>query len=122
MGGVVSLAEKFALFDEAWSPKVVGEVNDCQVKLVKLRGEFVWHAHAEEDEMFFVVSGVLRMELRDRIERIGEGEFIVVPKGVEHRPVAETDEVEVMLFERATTLNTGDAPKSERTVERLDRI
>jgi mannose-6-phosphate isomerase-like protein (cupin superfamily) len=118
----VSLEDKFALFDDAWSPKVVGEVNDCQVKLVKLRGEFVWHAHADEDELFFVVDGVLRMELRDRVERVASGELIIVPRGVEHRPVAETDEVRVMLFERATTLNTGDAPKGERTVERLERI
>lgn len=122
MSAVVSLDAKFAAFDDAWRPKIVGDVNDFQVKVVKLRGGFVWHAHAEEDELFFVVDGVLRMEFRDRIERLGAGELIIVPRGVEHRPVAESDEVRVMLFERATTLNTGDAPKSDVTAEQLERI
>jgi mannose-6-phosphate isomerase-like protein (cupin superfamily) len=122
MTGVVNLAEKLASFEEAWSPKVVGDVNDFQAKLVKLRGEFVWHAHAEEDELFLVLEGVLRMELRDRVERVGPGELIIVPCGVEHRPVAESDEVAVLLFERASTLNTGDAPASGRTVAQPERI
>jgi mannose-6-phosphate isomerase-like protein (cupin superfamily) len=122
MTAVINLADKLALFDEAWSPKIIGDVNDCQVKLVKLRGAFVWHAHPEEDELFLVLEGVMRMELRDGDRRVGPGELIIVPRGVEHRPVAESAEVNVMLFERATVLNTGDAPRSERTVETLERI
>ncbi|MCG8441562.1 MAG: cupin domain-containing protein, partial [Caulobacterales bacterium] len=119
MTRTVNLAEKFALFDAPWRPKIVGEVNDCLVKVVKFQGEFVWHSHPGEDEMFLIVEGVMRMEFRDRAERVGPGEFIIVPRGVEHRPVTETKEVKAVLFEPATVLNTGDAPKSERTVEEL---
>lgn len=115
-GTSISLTEKFTLFDDAWSPKVVASLDDNVIKLVKLRGEFVWHAHAEEDELFFVVDGVLRMEFRDRVERVGPGELIVVPRGVEHRPVTETDEVKIMLIERASVVNTGDGPANARTV------
>ncbi len=110
----VNVADKLALFHEHWSPKIVGELNGQHVKLVKFQGEFVWHSHADEDEMFFVMRGAFRMELRDRAVDLREGEFLIVPRGVEHRPVAES-EVSVMLFEPATTVNTGDNP-GEKTV------
>lgn len=116
----VNLAEKLALFSEHWSPKVVGELNGQHVKLVKFKGEFVWHKHDNEDEMFFVVKGSFRMEYRDKIITLNENEFLIVPKGVEHRPVAD-EEVCVMLFEPATTLNTGDT-ESELTKETLEYI
>lgn len=116
----VNVAEKLALFSERWSPKVVGELNGQHVKLVKLLGEFVWHRHDEEDEMFLVLDGRFRMEFRDREVWIERGEFVVVPRGVEHRPVAE-EEASVMLFEPASTLNTGNV-ESEMTVAELDRI
>jgi mannose-6-phosphate isomerase-like protein (cupin superfamily) len=103
----VNIKEKFALFDEHWSPKIVGELNGQHVKLVKLHGEFVWHHHEQEDELFLVLSGRLRMDFRDRRVWVEQGEFIIMPRGVEHRPVAE-EEVHVMLFEPATTLNTGN--------------
>src|SRR5947208_14333694 len=116
----VNLREKLALFDEHWSPKVVGELNGQHVKLVKFRGEFVWHKHDHEDELFLVVKGRFLMEFRDREVRLEEGEFLIVPRGVEHRPVAE-DEAHVLLFEPASTLSTGNV-KNERTVANLDRI
>ena len=116
----VSIGEKFALFDERWKPKIVGELNGQHVKLVKLLGEFVWHHHDNEDELFLVVKGRFRMEFRDTNVWIEEGEFIVVPRGVEHRPVAEK-EAHVLLFEPASTLNTGNV-QNERTVAELDRI
>jgi mannose-6-phosphate isomerase-like protein (cupin superfamily) len=116
----VNIEEKFALFDEQWKPKIVGELNDQHVKLVKLLGEFVWHHHDEEDELFLVVKGRFRMEFRDRSVWIEEGEFIVVPRGIEHRPVAE-EEACVLLFEPASTLNTGNV-RGEMTVPELDRI
>lgn len=116
----VNLAEKLALFSEHWSPKIVGELNGQHVKLVKFKGEFVWHKHDNEDEMFFVVKGSFRMEYRDKTITLNENEFLIVPKGVEHRPVAD-EEVCVMLFEPATTLNTGDA-ESELTKETLEYI
>jgi mannose-6-phosphate isomerase-like protein (cupin superfamily) len=116
----VNLADKFALFADHWSPKVVGELNGQQVKLVKFAGEFVWHSHAAEDELFLVVAGSFRMEFRDRTVHLSAGEFLIVPRGVEHRPVADA-EVQVLLFEPATTLNTGDV-RDERTVERLERV
>ena len=116
----VNLAQKLSLFDEHWSPKVVGELNGQQVKLVKLLGEFVWHHHDDEDELFLVVKGRFRMEYRDRSEWIEAGEFVVVPRGVEHRPVAE-EEAHVMLFEPAGTVNTGNATGG-MTQEALDRI
>lgn len=117
----VNVEEKLALFDEPWSPKVVGELNGQHVKLVKLRGPFVWHHHDEEDEMFLVVKGRFRMEFRDRSVWIEEGEFIVVPHGVEHRPVAE-EEACVMLFEPASTVNTGNVRDEQLTAEELERI
>ena len=116
----VNLAEKLSLFDEHWSPKVVGELNGQHVKLVKLMGVFVWHHHDEEDELFLVVTGGFRMEYRDRSEWIEAGEFVVVPRGVEHRPVAE-EEAHVMLFEPASTVNTHSAGGG-MTVAELDRI
>jgi mannose-6-phosphate isomerase-like protein (cupin superfamily) len=116
----VNLAEKFKLFQESWSPKIVGEVNDCYLKVVKFKGEFVWHHHDVEDEMFLVIKGHFVMKLRDRDIRIDEGEFIVIPHGVEHMPVAD-EEVEVLLIEPRTTLNTGNL-KNERTVEVLQQI
>ena len=116
----VEIAEKFALFDEPWSPKIVAELNDAYVKVVKLEGEFVWHHHDDEDELFWVVSGRLRMELREGQVILEAGELLVVPKGVEHRPVAE-GETHVVLIEPKTTLNTGNV-RDERTVDELERI
>src|SRR5262249_2616455 len=112
--------EKFSRFSDHWSPKVVGELNGQQVKLAKFQGEFVWHKHDVEDELFLVVLGRFRMEFRDRHVWLAEGEFLIVPRGVEHRPVAE-EEAAVLLFEPASTLNTGDV-RNERTVVHLDRI
>jgi mannose-6-phosphate isomerase-like protein (cupin superfamily) len=112
----VNLREKFDLLDDHWSPKVVGELNGQQVKLVKFLGEFVWHHHEDEDELFLVVNGRFRMEFRDREVWLEEGEFLIVPRGEEHRPVAD-EEVHVLLFEPATTLNTGNV-RSERTIDR----
>jgi mannose-6-phosphate isomerase-like protein (cupin superfamily) len=116
----VNLAEKLERIGEHWSPKIVGELNGQQVKLVKLQGEFVWHHHDHEDELFLVLAGEMRIEFRDRTVPLGEGEFLIVPRGVEHRPVAE-HEAHVLLFEPATTLNTGNT-RSERTREKLERI
>ena len=116
----VNLAEKFDLFREYWSPKIAGEVNDTYVKLVKFRGDFVWHRHEAEDEMFFVVKGRFTMRLSDGDLVVEENEFVIVPKGVEHCPVAE-EEAWVLLFEPRTTLNTGNV-QNERTIENLDRI
>lgn len=116
----VIIAEKLKLFSEYWSPKIVGELNGQHVKLAKFKGEFVWHKHDDEDEMFWVVEGVLKMELRDKTIVVCKNEFLIVPKGTEHKPCAE-NEVSVMLFEPATTLNTGDA-KSDLTKHVLDNI
>ena len=116
----VNLAEKFSLFSDQWSPKIVGELNGQHVKLAKLQGEFVWHRHDEEDELFLVVKGSLTIRFRDGDVELGEGEFCIVPRGVEHCPVAQ-DEVHLLLFEPATTLNTGDAA-DDRRIERPDRI
>jgi mannose-6-phosphate isomerase-like protein (cupin superfamily) len=116
----VSLAEKLGRFSEYWSPRVVGELNGQHVKLVKLLGPFVWHHHDNEDELFLVVRGRMRMEFRDRHVDVDPGEFIIVPRGVEHRPVAE-QEVHVLLFEPASTLNTGNVV-NDRTVERPERL
>jgi len=116
----VNLAEKFQQFAEHWSPKIVGELNDSYVKLVKVKGEFVWHHHDLEDELFLVVKGRLLLKFRDRDVSVGEGEFIIVPRGVEHMPVA-SEEAHVLLLEPKTTLNTGNV-RNERTVQELDRI
>jgi mannose-6-phosphate isomerase-like protein (cupin superfamily) len=116
----INLAEKFARFSDHWSPKIVAELNGQHVKLVKFRGPFVWHHHAHEDELFLVVRGRFQMEFRERTVDVREGEMIVVPRGVEHRPVA-AEEVSVLLFEPASTVNTGSAG-GERTVAQLDRL
>ena len=116
----VKIAEKFDQFNDQWSPKIVGELNGQHVKLVKIFGPFVWHKHENEDELFFVVKGQLTMEFRDRTEVVNENEFIIVPRGIEHRPVAEK-EAYIMLFEPASTLNTGDTI-NEFTKEYLEEI
>jgi mannose-6-phosphate isomerase-like protein (cupin superfamily) len=116
----VNLKEKFSLFRDHWKPKIVGELNGQQVKLVKFSGPFEWHHHEHEDELFLVIKGWFHMEFRDRRIRLEEGEFLVVPRGVEHRPVAD-EEVQVLLFEPAGTLNTGNV-RTERTAVVLDRI
>ncbi len=116
----VNLTEKLALFDEHWSPKIAGELNGQHVKLVKFQGEFVWHHHDAEDELFLVIKGRFRMEFRDRDVWLEEGEFLIVPRGIEHRPVAD-EEVHVLLFEPTGTLNTGNAG-GERTRVELERI
>ena len=116
----VNLAEKFAQFSEHWSPRLVGQVNGCAIKLVRISGEFVWHHHAEEDEMFLVISGRLRMRFRDGEQVVGPGEFIIVPRGVEHLPIAE-GETQIMLVGPDTTLNTGNVV-NERTVAELQRV
>jgi len=116
----VNLRQKFDSFTEQWSPRIAGELNGQQVKLVKFLGPFVWHHHDNEDELFFVVKGRFRMEFRDRHVWLEEGEFLIVPRGVEHRPVAE-EEAEVLLFEPASTLNTGNL-RNERTRDRLEKI
>ena len=116
----VNLNHKLQLFQEHWKPKIVGELNGQMVKLVKFQGPFVWHHHEREDEMFLVIKGRFRMEFRDRQVWLEEGEFLIVPKGVEHRPVAE-EEAHVLLFEPASVLNTGNVT-NERTVETLERI
>jgi mannose-6-phosphate isomerase-like protein (cupin superfamily) len=116
----VNLSEKFGLFSEHWSPKIAGEVGDAYVKLVKFRGEFVWHKHDDEDEMFFVVKGEITIKLRDGDVRLGEGEFAIIPRGVEHKPYAE-EEAHVLLFEPKTVLNTGDVV-NELTQPELERV
>lgn len=116
----VNINEKLSLFSDYWNPRLVGELNGQQVKLVKLQGEFVWHKHDNEDELFYVVKGVLKMEFRDRTVVINEGEFLIVPRGVEHKPVAD-NEVAIMLFEPSSTLNTGNT-RGELTREILENI
>ena len=120
----VNLAEKLALISDYYNPRIAGEINDAYVKLVKLKGEFMWHHHDAEDELFLVIKGTLRMMLqedgREREVRVGEGEFIIVPHGVEHKPIAD-EEVHLMLLEPKTTLNTGNV-RNERTVEKLPTV
>jgi len=116
----ISLTEKLSRFDEHWAPRIVAELNGQQVKLAKLQGEFVWHHHEAEDELFLVLQGRLRMQLRDGEVVLNPGEVLVVPRGVEHRPVAE-GEVHVLLFEPASTLHTGNV-RTELTRDRLERI
>lgn len=116
----VNLAEKLRAFRDLWSPKIVGELNDHYVKLVKLKGEFVWHHHDAEDELFLVVQGRLQLKFRDRDVWLKEGEFAIVPRGVEHLPIAP-EETHVLLLEPKSTLNTGNV-RNERTVSELDRI
>ncbi|HEV8507683.1 MAG TPA: cupin domain-containing protein [Chitinophagaceae bacterium] len=116
----INLTEKFSLFKEQWSPKIVGELNGQMVKLVKFKGPFVWHHHDYEDELFYVVKGSFDMEFENKTITINEGEFIIVPRGIEHRPTAN-EECEVMLFEPATTLNTGNVD-NERTLKKLQHL
>lgn len=116
----VNLSEKFSRIQEHWKPKIAGEVNEAYVKLVKLQGEFIWHHHEQEDELFLVVAGQLRMQLRDGELLLNPGEFVIIPRGVEHRPVAE-QECQVVLLEPRSTLNTGNV-SNERTVPVLERI
>lgn len=116
----INMEEKLSLFNEYWSPKIIGEVNESYVKLAKLKGDFIWHTHENEDEMFYVLKGVLTIKFREKDVQINEGECIVIPRGIEHMPVAE-EEVHVMLIESKTTLNTGNVV-NERTVENLKKI
>lgn len=116
----INLKNKFSLFSDYWNPRIIGELNDSHIKAVKLKGDFVWHHHDEEDELFLVTQGTLRMKLRDREYLVGEGEFIIVPRGVEHCPVAD-QEVHLVLIEPKSTLNTGNVT-NERTVPTLERI
>ena len=116
----VNLAEKFNLFNDYCNPRIIGELNGQHVKAVKLKGEFVWHSHEHEDELFLVIKGKLKMEYRDRTVEINEGEFIIVPRTVEHKPVAE-EEVHILLFEPATTVNTGNV-KNEMTRKNLEKL
>ncbi len=117
---IVDLKEKFSLFKEYWSPKIVGELNGQCVKLAKLKGEFVWHQHENEDELFMVVRGKLTIKLKDQNMELTEGQFFIIPHGVDHLPVAD-EECHVMLFEPSTVLNTGNV-KNEKTVETLEKI
>jgi len=116
----INIREKLNLFNEHWSPKILGELNESYVKVAKLKGEFLWHIHENEDEMFYVIKGLLIIRFRDKDVILNEGEFLIIPKGIEHMPVAE-EEVHVMLIEAKTTLNTGDV-RNERTVEKLEEI
>jgi mannose-6-phosphate isomerase-like protein (cupin superfamily) len=116
----VNLKNKFNLFSDRWKPRIIGEVNDCYLKAVKVKGDFVWHHHENEDELFLVVKGTLRMKFRDHEAVIKEGEFIIVPRGVEHCPVAD-EETHIVLIEPKSTLNTGNVT-NERTVAELERI
>jgi mannose-6-phosphate isomerase-like protein (cupin superfamily) len=116
----VNIQEKLNQFSDHWNPRIVGELNGQHVKAVKLKGEFVWHHHDNEDELFLVVKGLLKMEFRDKIVEIKEGEFLIVPSKVEHKPVAD-EEVQILLFEPASTLNTGNV-ENERTKKQLEKI
>ena len=116
----INISQKLAQFNDHWNPRIIGELNKQHVKLAKIKGEFIWHKHDDEDEMFLVLKGTLKIEFRDRTETIQENEIIIVPKGVEHKPIAE-QEVSIMLFEPATTINTGDL-ENERTRKNLESI
>jgi mannose-6-phosphate isomerase-like protein (cupin superfamily) len=116
----INLKEKFSRFSDYCNPRILGEVNDCHVKAVKLKGEFIWHHHENEDELFLVIRGTLRMKFRDREAVVREGEFVIVPRGKEHCPVAD-EEVHIVLIEPKSTLNTGNIT-NERTVARLEHI
>ena len=116
----INIDQKLSLFKDHWNPRIIGELNKQHVKLAKIKGEFIWHKHDEEDEMFLVLKGTLKIEFRDRTETIQENEIIIVPKGVEHKPIAE-EEVSIMLFEPASTINTGDLD-NERTKKNLESL
>ncbi|NQU05310.1 MAG: cupin domain-containing protein [Calditrichaeota bacterium] len=116
----VNIAKKLSLNDDYWVPRIIGELNGQYVKIAKFKGDYDWHRHDNDDEMFLVIKGRFRLELRDKSVDVKEGEFVIVPKGVEHRPVAD-EEVHVVLFEPATILNTGNV-RTDRTLEELERI
>lgn len=116
----VNISDKFGQFSDHYNPRIIGELNGQHVKAVKLKGEFIWHHHEKEDELFLVIKGKLKMEFREKTVELNPGEFIIVPRGVEHRPVAE-DEVHILLFEPDSTLNTGNV-KNERTRLKLDKL
>ena len=116
----INISQKLAQFNDHWNPRIIGELNQQHVKLAKLKGEFIWHKHDDEDEMFLVLKGTLKIEFRDRTETIHENEIIIVPKGVEHKPIAD-QEVSIMLFEPVTTINTG-ALENERTRKKLESL
>lgn len=116
----VNISDKFGEFDDYYNPRIIGELNGQHVKAVKLKGEFIWHHHEKEDELFLVIKGKLKMEFREKKVELNPGEFIIVPRGIEHKPVAE-DEVHILLFEPYSTLNTGNV-KNERTRQKLDKL
>ncbi len=116
----INISQKLAQFKDHWNPRIIGELNKQHVKIAKLKGEFIWHKHDDEDEMFLVLEGTLKIAFRDRTETIQENEIIIVPKGVEHKPIAE-EEVSIMLFEPATTINTGEL-ENERTRKNLEYL
>jgi mannose-6-phosphate isomerase-like protein (cupin superfamily) len=117
----INLAQKLSTFSDHFNPRIAGELNGQQVKLVKFKGEFIWHHHDHEDELFYVVKGSFDMHMRDKIITVNEGEFLIMPRGVEHKPVAN-EEVEIMLFEPASTLNTGNITDSELTRDNLQKV
>jgi mannose-6-phosphate isomerase-like protein (cupin superfamily) len=117
---VINLKEKFNLFTEQWSPKIIGQLNGQDVKLAKLEGEFVWHDHANEDELFLIIKGSLKIEFRDKLITLNEGEMLIIPKGIEHKPIAN-DEVWVLLFEPSNIKHTGEV-QHELTKEKFDKI
>lgn len=116
----VNIKDKFELFDDHWHPRIIGQLNGQDVRIAKVKGEFVWHEHKEEDEMFLLIRGSLRIEFRDKTVELKEGEMLIIPKGVEHKPVAE-EEAWIMLLEPSATKHTGEV-KDERTVEKFDKI
>ena len=120
MAKKINIQDKLSLFNDHWNPRIIAELNKQHVKLAKIKGEFIWHKHDHEDEMFLVLKGTLKIAFRDKTETINENEIIIVPKGVEHRPIAE-EEVSIMLFEPATTINTGDLD-NERTRKNLESL
>ena len=117
----VNLTDKFAQISDHWQPRLAGRVNDTDIRLVKIKGDFDWHSHTDEDEMFVVLKGEMRMVFRDRVEIVGTGEFIIVPRGTEHRPGAD-EECEIMLIEPSSVVNTGDGAATERTVAEMEEI
>ncbi len=117
----VNLSDKFAKFSDHWQPRLAGRVNDMDVRLVKIVGDFDWHSHANEDEMFVVIKGEMRMAFRDRVETVSAGEFIIVPRGTEHRPGAD-EECQIMLIEPSSVVNTGDGTETARTVKDMEDI
>lgn len=117
----IRIEEKLAAVTEPWQPRLLGELNGQHVRIAKLEGEFVWHAHENEDEMFLVIAGTMRIEFRDGNVDLEKGDMLIIPRGVEHKPIAD-EEAAVLLFEPATTLNTGTAPKSDRTVDSIEPI